>query len=111
MSVNNYLTNLSSNLVLSSAENSSIRLSIETLSKRLDWHFNKGELHRHFQFGSNTRSTILPRRVDSKSDVDYMIVFKNLNNYKPATLLGHLRKFVLKYYSNSSNALDGQQLF
>lgn len=101
MSVNNYLTTLSSELVLSSTENTNIRTSITTLAQRLNWYFNKGELHNHFQFGSNTRGTILPRSVDSKSDVDYMVVFKNPNGYKPETLLKYLKDFMYKYYSTS----------
>ncbi|MEH7650181.1 SMODS domain-containing nucleotidyltransferase, partial [Bacillus safensis] len=101
MSVNSYLSTLSSELVLSSTENTNINTSITTLSQRLNWYFNNGELHKHFQFGSNTRGTILPRSVDSKSDVDYMVVFKNPNGYKPETLLNYLKNFMHKYYSKS----------
>lgn len=101
MSVNGYLTTLSSNLVLSSSENSSIRTSISTLSSRLNSYFNNGELHKHFQFGSSTRGTILPRKADSNSDIDYMVVFKNPNNYKPETLLNYLRHFMKAKYSSS----------
>ena len=101
MSVNNYLSTLSSELVLSSTENANIITSITTLSQRLNWYFNSGELHKHFQFGSNTRGTILPRSADSKSDIDYMVVFKNPNGYKPETLLNYLRNFMNKYYSKS----------
>ncbi|WP_412678262.1 SMODS domain-containing nucleotidyltransferase [Bacillus toyonensis] len=79
---------LSSNLVLSPVENVNITTSISTLSRRLNLYFNNGELHNHFQFGSSTRGTILPRRVDSNSDVDYMVVFKNPKGYTPETLLG-----------------------
>ncbi|WP_409294207.1 SMODS domain-containing nucleotidyltransferase [Peribacillus sp. SCS-26] len=101
MSINSHLIDLSSNLVLSSTENSNIKTSIETLSKRLNWYFDNGQLYRHFQFGSNTRGTILPRTVDANSDVDYMVVFKNPNGYKPETLLNYLRSFMNKYYSKS----------
>lgn len=101
LSVNNYLVNLSSKLVLTSNENTNISTSITTLSQRLKWHFLSGELHNHFQFGSNTRGTILPRSVDTKSDVDYMVVFKNPNGYKPETLLNYLKSFTHKYYSRS----------
>lgn len=101
MSVNSHLVNLSSNLVLTTTENTNIRTSIDTLSKRLNFYFNNSELHKHFQFGSNTRGTILPRSVDTGSDVDYMVVFKNPNGYKPETLLNHLRKFMTTYYSRS----------
>lgn len=101
MSINSYLTDLSSDLVLSSNEKSSIGTSIDTLSRRLDLYFNNGELHNHFQFGSSTRGTILPRKADSGSDIDYMLVFKNPNNYKPDTLLGYLRNFMKAYYKTS----------
>lgn len=101
MSINSYLTDLASALVLSSNEKTSIGTSIDTLSRRLDLYFNNGELHKHFQFGSSTRGTILPRKADSGSDIDYMIVFKNPNNYKPDTLLEYLRNFMEKYYSTS----------
>ncbi|MDD2299679.1 MAG: hypothetical protein PHU69_08555 [Fermentimonas sp.] len=101
MSINSYLTDLASDLVLSSDEKSRIGTSIDTLSRRLDLYFNNGELHKHFQFGSSTRGTILPRKADSGSDIDYMVVFKNPNNYKPNTLLGYLKKFMEKYYSTS----------
>jgi len=101
LSVNNYLLTLSSNLVLSQTENSSIRTSIDTLSRRLDTYFANGELHKHFRFGSSTRGTILPRRVDIDSDVDYMVVFKNPKGYSPNTLLKYLRDFMRYYYSRS----------
>ncbi|MCU5025005.1 nucleotidyltransferase [Bacillus cereus] len=101
MSVNNYLTMLSSNLVLSPVENVNITTSISTLSRRLNLYFNNGELHNHFQFGSSTRGTILPRRVDSNSDVDYMVVFKNPKGYTPETLLKYLKDFMYCYYQRS----------
>lgn len=100
-SVNSYLTNLSSELVLSLNERTSIKTSIDTLSRRLNLYFSSSELHNHFQFGSSTRGTILPRKADSSSDIDYMVVFKNPNNYKPDTLLSYLRKFMKYYYSTS----------
>ncbi|WP_348981330.1 nucleotidyltransferase [Bacillus sp. DNRA2] len=99
--MNNYLTNLASNLVLSSTENGNIQTSISTLSKRLYYYFDNGELHNHFQFGSSTRGTILPRRVDSGSDIDYMVVFKNPNSYTPETLLRYLKDFMYVYYQSS----------
>lgn len=101
MSVNSYLTRLSSELVLSSAENESIKKSINALAENLNRYFSNGELHGHFQFGSSTRGTILPRKADSKSDVDYMVVFKNPFGYKPETLLNYLKQFMHKYYSRS----------
>lgn len=62
MSVNSYLTDLSSALILSSDEKASIEISIDALSKWLNLYFNDGELYTHFKFGSSTRGTILPRK-------------------------------------------------
>lgn len=101
MSVNSYLTNLASRLVLSPEENSSITTSINTLSSRLDSYFG-GTITRHFKFGSSTRGTILPRRADSNSDIDYMVVFNVSDGLKkPQTYLDRLRRFASDKYSTS----------
>jgi len=99
MSVITYLQKRSSNAVLSSSENVSIKTSIATLQTRLNNYFGNN-VKNHFQFGSSTRGTILPRSMDSHSDIDYMIVFYN-GNYTPQTYLNNLRTFVEKYYSKS----------
>lgn len=99
MSINSYLENLSSKLVIKDSEKNSIKLSIETLQHRINIFFN--DVEEHFYFGSYTRGTILPRKADSNSDIDYMIVFKNPNQYKPQTFLNNLRNFAKKYYSTS----------
>ncbi|MCM3390259.1 nucleotidyltransferase domain-containing protein [Ureibacillus chungkukjangi] len=100
MSVQSYLDNLSSKLNLKQDEKDKVKRSIDTLSDRLDRYF-AGQLKDHFKFGSYTRGTILPRKADPKSDVDYMVIFKNPNNYKPNTLLNYLRNFVDYYYKSS----------
>lgn len=101
MSVGTYLTNLASNLVLSSGENTSITSSISTLSSRLDGWFGS-RVNERFQFGSNTRGTILPRKADSKSDVDYMVVFDTSDGRKkPQTYLDRLKRFAENKYSTS----------
>ncbi|MEL7124294.1 MAG: nucleotidyltransferase, partial [Bacteroidota bacterium] len=76
MSVQSYLTNLASNLVLTEKEKESIGLSISTLEGRVNSYFGSAVLEK-FKFGSYTRSTILSRKVDYKSDIDYMLVFEN----------------------------------
>ena len=43
----------------------------------------------------------MPRKVDENSDVDYMIVFDNSNNYKPQTFLDRLKRFTEAKYSTS----------
>jgi hypothetical protein len=102
MSVNSHLTGLSSNLVLSEEENSSIATSISTLSFRLNAYFGEG-ITNSFQFGSSTRGTILPRKADSNSDIDYMIVFNTSKEgqKKPQTYLDRLKRFAESKYSTS----------
>lgn len=100
MSVLSFLTDTASNAVLSSAEQSSIATSISTLQSRIGLHFASGVIQQHFRFGSSTRGTILPRSMDERSDIDYMIVFSE-NNATPQTYLNRLKAFVEKYYRSS----------
>ncbi|WP_376702535.1 nucleotidyltransferase [Mesorhizobium sp. ISC25] len=102
MTVNSYLVARASNTVLSADEKASIATSISTLSSRLDSYFTvEGDgLTSHFRFGSHTRGTILPRKMDAHSDVDYMIVFEK-GGLKPQTYLDRLRKFAEKKYASS----------
>ncbi len=99
MSVNSYLSNRASDAVLSSDEKESINRSISTLQTRLNSYFGT-DLSKHFRFGSSTRETILPRKMDSRSDIDYMIVFAS-GGYTPQTYLNRLKKFAETYYSTS----------
>lgn len=86
MTVSTHLTTLASDLVLSNIEKSSISVSITTLSSRLNAYFGSN-ITNHFQFGSNTRGTILPRTADSNSDIDYMVVFDTSDGQKKTTNL------------------------
>lgn len=99
MSVLTYLQQRASDAVLSANENSSIATSIATLQTRISSYFGTG-VAEHFRFGSSTRGTILPRSMDSQSDIDYMIVFAEGGN-KPQAYLDRLKAFVNKYYSTS----------
>jgi hypothetical protein len=104
MSVNTYLDQLASDLVLSETERSSISTSITTISSRLDAYFGK-DVTNKFQFGSSTRGTILPRKADSNSDIDYMIIFNTSDGQKkPQTYLDRLKKFGAEKYSASEIA-------
>lgn len=100
MSVNTYLSDLASELVLSATEKSSISTSVDTIKTRLGWYFSS-EVEEKKLFGSYVRGTILPRKADEQSDVDLMVVFKNPYGYKPQTFLNKLKAFAEKYYSSS----------
>lgn len=102
MTVNGYLMALSSAAVIRDREKEGIQRSISGLQSRLDQAFDD-EISEDFIFGSYTRGTILPRSMDKRSDIDYMIVFKD-STRRPQTYLDRLRRFVKNYYSKSEIA-------
>ena len=97
---NSHLVAVARSLMLSETEENRIATSISTLQTRLNSWFGQ-EVIQHFRFGSSVRDTILPRKVDEGSDIDYMVVFNNPFQLKPATLLDKLRRFANYYYSRS----------
>lgn len=99
MSVLSHLVKRASDAVLSDTEKDSISRSISTLKTRINSYFGT-DVTNHFQFGSSTRGTILPRSMDEHSDIDYMVIFKD-DGSKPQTFLNRLKKFVEYYYSKS----------
>lgn len=99
MSVLSYLEKRTSAAVLSDDEKRSINTSFATLKTRLGWYFEKS-ISEQFQFGSSTRGTILPRKMDESSDIDYMIVFSD-SGYTPQTYLDRVKRFAEAYYSRS----------
>lgn len=101
MSVLSYLQALYSKLVLSSDENINIAVSLGFLKTNLGRWSHSDEIKAQEAFDSYKRETILPRKFDEGSDVDYMIVFKNTNNHDPETYRTWLKKFAETYYSRS----------
>ncbi|MBL1435500.1 MAG: hypothetical protein COB08_004800 [Rhodobacteraceae bacterium] len=90
---------LSKHAILSSAEKTSINISIASISTRLKSFF-PNELETHFRFGSSVRRTILPRKYDLRSDIDYLVVF-NDGQFTPQTYLDRLKRFSNFYYKTS----------
>lgn len=102
MSVQSHLSDRSAQAILSDTERASIGTSVTTLQKRLDAYF-KTALSDHFRFGSSTRNTILPRRMDANSDVDYMLVFSDSDS-RPQTYISRLKRFAENCYNSSEIA-------
>ena len=98
--INSHLVAVAKSLVLGESEKAKIVTSIKNLQGKLITWFGD-EIIEHFRFGSSVRDTILPRKVDEDSDIDYMVVFENEEDYKPITLLNHLRAFVENTYTRS----------
>lgn len=101
MSVQTHLQTVASQLLLSESEKTSIRTSISSLDTKSREYFNS-DLTSKFLFGSFTRDTILPRKADSKSDVDYMFVFDNSDNLRPQAYLNRIKKFFDNKYAYST---------
>lgn len=99
MSVNSYLEKLSSSLVLNGDEKSHIKTSVAKITERLGYYFS--DVKDIVVFGSYSRETILPRKVDEKSDVDIMVIFDNPNLYKPQSFINRLKSFAERYYQTS----------
>ena len=106
MSVLSYLTNLSSQLVLSTDERINIGVSLGFLKTKLSNWSHSSDIQEQAVFGSYDRDTILPRKYDEGSDVDYMIVFKNPNQLQPETFRTWLKKFAEDKYTRSEIYLD-----
>ena len=106
MSILTYLNSLSSQLVLSTEERISIGVSLGFLKTKLSNWSHSSDILEQEVFGSYDRDTILPRKYDDGSDVDYMIVFKNPNQLQPETFRGWLKKFAEEKYTRSEIRLD-----
>lgn len=102
VSIDNYLKTLASSYYLKndSTEVEKINKSIENLFSNL----NKDLgilIKRRFIFGSYDRDTILPRSIDSKSDVDVMVIFNHTEHERtPETYRAWLKSFADEYYKD-----------
>ena len=106
MSVNSYLDKLQDELYVNGTERDSIRRSIDAISSRLNSYFGMGKITEHKIvkkeiFGSYSRDTMISRKYDERSDIDYMIVFEDAEQYNPQTCLNWLKGFAEHWYSNS----------
>ena len=83
--INNYISNLTNTLFIShgSTERTNINSSITSIKRKLNAHF-EDKISEIILFGSYSRGTILPRKYDTNSDIDIMIVF-NTNDYNEKT--------------------------
>lgn len=100
MSVSSHLATTASKLIITDYERTIIDGHIESLRKKIDGYFISSAINERFAFGSYTRKTLMPRKADNNSDVDYMVVF-NDNSYSPSTYLRWLKDFAEAKYSTS----------
>lgn len=95
-----YLWAIANQALISKEERTKIDVSIRTLEKRLTEHFDGSVIAQKIPFGSHQRNTMLPRRMDEYSDVDYMIVFSDRDK-KPEAYLNRLKGFIRNKYPKS----------
>jgi hypothetical protein len=103
VSIDNYLRSLSYDryyLKNDSSETDKISRSLDALIKNLNT--DMGVLIRgKIIFGSYDRDTILPRKIDTKSDVDLMVIFNHTEHERtPETYRTWLKLFADKYYKD-----------
>lgn len=103
MSINSYLEETASNLIIKGNEKESIDVSLNTFKDRMRDYFSKYEsvdLKEIKIFGSYQRDTNLPQSVDYGTDVDIMLVMDN-DGATPQTYLDRVRRGVEAKYSTS----------
>lgn len=103
--VNSYLQQIADSALISTREKVGIETSIATLDKRLFEEYDNTIVSKRLIFGSYARQTMLPRWMDEKSDVDYMVIFADTNK-APQTYLDRLKRFVENRYWNSVRYQD-----
>lgn len=102
ISMDNYLRTLSGNYYLknNSDEVTRINNSVNNLFDNLNKDLGN-KIKRKFVFGSYDRDTILPRKFDSKSDVDIMVIFNHTDYERtPDTYRNWLKDFADRYYKD-----------
>lgn len=102
MNLDFYLNLLAHELTLKENEKLKIETSLSFLKKGLFENDIGCSLEETFAFGSYSRETILPRRINEESDIDYMLVFENgFPEFLPETYLNKIRRFAEEHYPNS----------
>ena len=95
---NEYLTQLSQQLVIAPNKRDKIDNSIRHIQKEI-WGLFQNRLHECIVFGSYDRQTIILE--DEEADVDILITFKT-SEYRPETYLKHIKEFCEKNYPRST---------
>lgn len=103
MSINTYLDDISSKLIIKGEASEAINKSVDTFRNRMKDYFANHEaitLNEVRVFGSYERDTNLPQSVDHSTDVDIMLVMNN-DGCTPQTYLDRVRRAVEAKYSTS----------
>ena len=96
MSLNTYLDNTASYLIIKGDEKDAIAKSLDVFKSRMENYFFWNEtvnLKEIKVFGSYARDTDLPQAIDSGTDVDIMLVMDD-DGATPQTYLDRVRRAV-----------------
>lgn len=103
ISLNSYLDDIASKLIIKGSEKDSISKSLYVFKDRMNDYFSCHEavnLTEIKVFGSYDRDTNLPQSVDNGTDVDIMLVMED-DGCTPQTYLDRVRRAVVAKYSTS----------
>ncbi|MEW5925914.1 MAG: nucleotidyltransferase domain-containing protein [Gemmatimonadota bacterium] len=95
-----YLKNTADALTMTDAQAEAVEKSLVALRRGLTEYF-PDLVKEQITFGSYTRGTNLPLRVDPYSDVDHMVVFARDRGERPQTFLDRLKRFADDRYPRS----------
>lgn len=85
MPIDRHLAKIANQSILADDVKDVVQHTLGTLQTHLQQHFG-ARLQTSVVFGSYSRGTILPRAMDARSDVDYMVVFSASEPSVPACL-------------------------
>ncbi len=103
ISLNSYLNDVASKLIIKGTEKDSIRTSLDVFGERMKDYFRLHEsvnLKEIKVFGSYDRDTNLPQSIDYNTDVDIMLVMDD-DGCRPQTYLDRVKRAVEAKYSTS----------
>ena len=96
-----YLTHINNRICEENLlEKPSVLSSINQLKIHLNNWAKTAEIDNAHEFGSFTRDTKLPSCFDPSTDIDFMMIFGNVN-LRPQTYMEKVREFGNKFYSRS----------
>ena len=95
-----YLKSTAASLKMTDAQTEGVDKSLAALRRGLTEYF-PDLVKEQITFGSYTRRTNLPLRVDPYSDVDHMVVFARERGERPQTFLARLKRFAEERYPRS----------
>lgn len=110
LSLADHLAAVAQKAALSATDKGVINVSLKTLLTRLRAEFDAYDVSRIELFGAFTRDTSLPHVLDKESDVDVMVVFKEMGQ-KPGYYVEKLKRVAELHYPRTAIVQNGTTLY